>query len=63
MDFFLFYICINSDVGICFVIKIDDIKCFKIIQYTYSIIVSLENQSKFDFSLDEQEESLKKLCE
>ncbi len=63
MDFFLFCLSTNSDIGIYFVIKIDDIQSFKIIRYMCSVRVSTEDQSRFGFSLDEQEESLKRLCE
>ncbi len=63
MDFFLFYICTNNDIGIYFVIKIDNIKCFKIIRYMCSVRVSTEDQAREGFSLPEQEKRLRAMCE
>ena len=63
MDFFLVYLCTNSDIGIYFVIKIDDIKCFKIIRYMCTVRVSTEDQAREGFSLPEQEKRVKAMCE
>jgi len=63
MDFFLFCLSTNSDIGIYFVIKIDDIQSFKIIRYMCSVRVSTEDQAREGFSLPEQEKRLRAMCE
>lgn len=63
MDFFLFYICTNSNIGIYCVIKIDYIKRFKIIRYMCSVRVSTEDQAREGFSLPEQEKRLRAMYE
>jgi len=55
-------LCDNSDIGIYFIFKIDDIICFKIIQYMCSVRVSTKDQAREGFSLAKQEKHLMAMC-